>query len=70
MNDSCRKIRKRAAVPVRTWLLIFLIALLLHLLLLSLFRPLRENVAESSSNDRYVLFFILYSSNGGRSFIS
>ena len=57
MNDSCRKIRKRAAVPVRTWLLIFLIALLLHLLLLSLFRPLRENVAESSSNDRYVLFF-------------
>lgn len=57
MKGSCPKIRKCDVISIRAWLVIFLAALALHLLLFSLFRPLRENVAESSSNDRYVLFF-------------
>ena len=56
MNDPCPKIRNRAAISARAWLLIFLTALALHLLLFLLFRPLRENVAESRNNDRYVIF--------------
>lgn len=56
MKGSCPKIRKCDEISVRAWLVIFLAALALHLLLFSLFRPLRANVAESRNNDRYVLF--------------
>ncbi len=55
MKNSCPAIQKHG-ITARAWVLIFFTALALHLVLFFLFRPLRNDVAESSSNDRYTIF--------------
>jgi len=55
MNSSYPVIQKHG-IPFRAWLLIFFVAVALHLLLFFLFRPLRNDIAKSSRNDRYTVF--------------
>ncbi len=55
MKNSCPVIQKHG-FTAWTWVLIFFTALALHLVLFFLFRPLRNDVTESSINDRYTIF--------------